>query len=200
MILVTFRSTTKADPYTKMASMETFRELEKFPPDQQQQLITQVLKEALPAAKDDLFIDEIRPLLYQNGVITSEEATELLGIFTGEEKVTRLYTKMLPSKGVKGLKKFMKILHDTGWKTPSHMLHHSVLSKILAVCKLYWILLLYYYYLRRRSFYRSRVTKQYFISTKIEELQGKPLYPLSTQSHSQMLWSTLVRVLTSYCC
>ena len=131
-----FRSTAKADPYTKMASMEIFRVLEKFPPDQQQELITQVLKEALPAAKDDLFVNKIYPLLYQNGVIDDKEATELVGIFTGEEKITKLYTEMLPSKGVKGLKKFMKILWDTGWKTSiaSHMRHHGVLSTTLAVC------------------------------------------------------------------
>ena len=79
--------------------MKTFRVLKKLQPDQQQELITQVLKGALPTAtKDDLSIDKIRPLLYQNGVITSEEATELLGIFTGEEKVERLYTKILPKK------------------------------------------------------------------------------------------------------
>ena len=103
-------STATADTYTKLASMKTFRELEKLPPDQQQKLITQVLKETLPVAKDDLSINEIRPLLYQSGVITSEEATELLGIFTGEEKITRLYTEMLPKKGAEGLKKFIRIL------------------------------------------------------------------------------------------
>ena len=122
--------------YTKLTSIKTFLELEKFPPDQQQELITQVLKETLPAAKGSLSIDEIRPMLYQNGVITSEEATELLGIFTGEEKVTRLYTKMLPNKGLKGLKKFMRILFDTGWKTPSHMRHHGELSIKLSVSEL----------------------------------------------------------------
>ena len=119
--------------------MKTFKELEKFPPDQQQKLITQVLKETLPAAKDDLFIDEIRPLLYQNGVITSEEATELLGVFTGEEKVTRLYTKMLPNKGLEGLEQYMKILYDTGWDTPSHMRHHAVLLMNLSVSELMYV-------------------------------------------------------------
>ena len=97
-------STATTDTYTKLASMKTFRELDKLPPDQQQKLITQVLKETLPAAKDNLSIDEIRPLLYQSGVITSEEATELLGIFTREEKITRLYVEMLPKKGTEGLK------------------------------------------------------------------------------------------------
>ena len=116
--------------------MKTFRELEKLPPDQQQKLITQVLKEALPATKDDLSIDEMRPLLYESGVITSEEATELLGIFTGEEKITRLYTEMLPKKGAEGLKKFMKILYDTGWDIPSHMRHNGVLSMKLSVSEL----------------------------------------------------------------
>ena len=113
--------------------MKTFRELEKLPPDQQQKLITQVLKETLPVAKDDLSIDEIHPMLYESGVITSEEATELLGIFTGEEKITRLYTEMLPKKGSEGLKKFMRILYDTGWDIPSHMRHHGVLSMKLSV-------------------------------------------------------------------
>ena len=108
-------------------------ELEKLTPDQQQQVLTQVLQETLPAAKRDLSIDEIRPLLYQNGVITSEEATELLGIFTGEEKITRLYTEMLPKKGMIGLKKFMDILFDTGLNTPNHLRHHALLSKTLAV-------------------------------------------------------------------
>ena len=114
--------------------MKTFRELEKLPPDQQQKLITQVLKETLPAAKDDLSIDEIRPLLYQSGVITSEEATELLGIFTGEEKITRLYTEMLPKKGAEGLKKFMRILYDTGWDTPmqSHETSCHTLKKVIS--------------------------------------------------------------------
>ena len=116
--------------------MKTFRELEKLLPDQQQKLITQVLKETLPAAKDDLSIDEMRPLLYESGVITSEEATELLGIFTGEEKITRLYTEMLPKKGAEGLKKFMRILCDTGWDIPSHMRHHGVLSMKLSVSEL----------------------------------------------------------------
>jgi len=111
-------------------------ELEKLSPDQQQEVLTQVLKETLPAAKHHLSIDEIRPLLYQNGVITSEEATELLGIFSGEEKITRLYTKMLPKKGMIGLKKFMDILFDTGWDTPSHLEHHSLLTKTLAVSHL----------------------------------------------------------------
>ena len=100
-------------------------------------VLTQVLKETLPAAKHDLLIDEIRPLLYQNGVITSEEATELLGIFTGEEKITRLYTKMLPKKGIEGLKKFMKILVDTGQESPNHLLHLGVLSTTLSV-RLYY--------------------------------------------------------------
>ena len=116
--------------------MKTFRELEKLPPDQQQKLITQVLKETLPAAKDDILVDKIRPLLYQNGVITDEEATELLGVFTGEEKITKLYTEMLPKKGAEGLKKFMRILYDTGWDTPSHMRHHGVLSIKLSVSEL----------------------------------------------------------------
>ena len=113
--------------------MKTFRELEKLPPDQQQKLIAQALRETLPAAKDDLSIDDIRPLLYQNGVITNEETTELLGCFSGEEKITRLYTKMLPNKGSEGLKKYMDILYDTGWDTPSHMRHHGVLSTKLWV-------------------------------------------------------------------
>ena len=116
-----------------MTTIKTFLELEKFPPDQQQELITQVLRETLPSAKGKLSIDKLRPLLYQNGVINDEEATELLGIFSGEEKIRRLYAKMLPNKGLKGLKKFMDILYDTGWDTPSHMSHHGVLSMKLAV-------------------------------------------------------------------
>ena len=68
-------SSTAAAVYTKLTSMKTFQDLDKLPLDQQQKLITQVLKEALPAAKDDLLINEISPLLYQSGVITSEEAT-----------------------------------------------------------------------------------------------------------------------------
>ena len=116
--------------------MKIFRELEKLLPDQQQKLITQVLKETLPAAKDDILVDKIRPLLYQNGVITDEEATELFGVFTGEEKITRLYTQMLPKKGAEGLKKFMRILYDTGWDTPSHMRHHAILSMKLSVSEL----------------------------------------------------------------
>ena len=100
-------------------------------------MLTKVLKETLPTAKRLLSIDEIRPLLYQNGVITSEEANELLGVFTGEEKITRLYTKILPKKGMIGLKKFMDILLDTGWiDTPSHLEHHSLLTKTLAVSHL----------------------------------------------------------------
>ena len=115
-------------------------ELEKLTPDQKQEVLTQVFKETLPAAKHDLSIDEIRPLLYQNGVITSEEANELMGIFTGEEKITRLYTKMLPKKGMIGLKKFMDILFDTGWDTPSHLDHHAVLLRTLSV-SVYWVIL-----------------------------------------------------------
>ena len=134
-VIFCFHSSTAAAVYTKLTSMKTFRELEKLPPDQQQELITQVLKETLPAAKDNLSVDEIRLLLYQSGVITDEEATELLGIFTGGEKIAKLYTEMLPKKGVKGLKKFMKILFDTGWDTPSHMRHHGVLSINLSVSK-----------------------------------------------------------------
>ena len=116
-----------------MTSIKTFQELEKLPPGRQQKLITQVLKETLPAAKDGLLIDDISPMLYEKRVITSEEATELLGIFTGEEKITRLYTKMLPNKGLQGLEQYMRILYDTGWETPSHMRHHGVLSIKLAV-------------------------------------------------------------------
>ena len=104
-----------------------------MPPDQQQKLIAQVLKESLPSAKDDLIIDEIRPLLMQNGVITSEEATELLGIFSGEEKITRLYTKMLPNKGLQGLEQYMRILFDTGQSTLSHRRHLGVLLINLSV-------------------------------------------------------------------
>ena len=113
-------------------------ELEKLSPDQQQEVLSQVLQETLPAAKRDLSIDEIRPLLYQNGVITSEEATELLGIFTGEEKITRLYTNILPKKGMIGLKKFMEILLDTGCDTPSHLDHLSLLTKTLSVSNGYF--------------------------------------------------------------
>ena len=130
-------SSTAAAVYTKLTSMKTFQELDKLPLDQQQKLITQVLKEALPAAKDDILVDKIRPLLCQSGVITSEEATELLGIFTGEEKITKLYTKMLPKRGLQGLEQYMKILYDTGWNTPSHMRHHGVLLINLSVSELY---------------------------------------------------------------
>ena len=129
-------SSTAAAVYTKLTSMKTFQELDKLPLDQQQKLITQVLKETLPTAKDDLSINKLSPLLYQSEVITSEEATELLGIFTGEEKITRLYTEMLPKKGLKGLEQYMKILYDTGWDTPSHMRHHGVLAINLSVSKL----------------------------------------------------------------
>ena len=129
-------SSTAAAVYTKLTSMKTFQELDKLPLDQQQELVTQVLKETLPAAKDSLSINEISPLLYQSGVITSEEATELLGIFTGEEKITRLYTKMLPKRGLQGLEQYMRILDDTGRDTPSHMRHHGVLLINLSVSKL----------------------------------------------------------------
>ena len=178
-------STATADTYTKLASMKTFRELEKLPPDQQQKLITQVLKETLPAAKDDLSINEIRPLLYQSGVITSEEATELLGIFTGEEKITRLYTEMLPKKGAERLKKFMRILYDTGWDIPSHVRHHGVLSIKLSVSKL--AVDLCFMYTFRTSVYRSGVLGQYLIYMRVKRLQREPLYQWSTQSHSKML-------------
>ena len=116
-----------------MTGIKTFQELEKIPPDLQQKLITQVLKESLPVAKH-VMIDEISPLLYEKRVITNEEATELLGIFSGEEKITRLYTKMLPNKRLQGLEQYMRILYDTGWDTPSHMKHHGVLLTKLAVC------------------------------------------------------------------
>ena len=99
-------------------------------------IVYEVLKKGLSSAKRDLVINELHPLLYQNGVITSKEATELLGIFTGEEKITRLYTEMLPKKGLQGLEEFMRILYDTGWGTPSHMRHHGVLSIALSVSEL----------------------------------------------------------------
>jgi len=114
-------------------SIKRFKFLGKLSPEQQRKVIVYVLGKALPAAKHDLSIDELRPMLYQNGVITSEEATELLGIHSGEEKIKRLYTEMLPKKGAEGLKKFMGILHDTGWDTPSHLKHVSFLSRTLSV-------------------------------------------------------------------
>ena len=131
--MLLLNSSTADAVYTKLTSIKAFQELEKLSPDQQQKLITQVLKETLPAAKGDVLIDEIRPLLKQNGVITSEEAEELLGIFSGEEKIRRLYTKMLPNKGLQGLRQYMGILDETGWETPSHMRHHGVLLTKLAV-------------------------------------------------------------------
>ena len=81
-----------------LASMKTFRELEKLPPDQQQKLITQVLKEALPTAKDDLSINEIRPLLYESGVITSEERLQsywgsLLERRRSQDSILRCYLR-----------------------------------------------------------------------------------------------------------
>ena len=103
---------------------------------QERKIIFKILKKALPSAKHDLSIDEIRPLLYETGVITGEEATELLGIFTGEEKITKLYTEMLPRKGLQGLEQYMRILYDTGWDIPSHMRHHGVLSINLSVSEL----------------------------------------------------------------
>ena len=129
-------SSTADAVYTKLTSMKTFRELDKLPLEQQQKLITQVLKETLPAVKDDVLVDKMRPLLYQNGVITDEEATELFGVFTGEEKITKLYTEMLPKKGQEGLKKYVDILYDTGWDTPSHLTHHAVLLTKLSVSEL----------------------------------------------------------------
>ena len=168
-------SAATADTYTKLASMKTFRELEKLPPDQQQKLITQVLKETLPAAKDDILVDKIRPLLYQNGVITDKEATELFGLFTGEEKITKLYTEILPNKGQKGLKKYMDILCDTGWDTPSHMRHHGVLLINLSVSEKLasTIILCTHFTLRyfRKSFQGSRVLSQYLVSTRVKRLQ-----------------------------
>ena len=114
-------------------SVKRYRQLIQFSPDQQRKVLIYVLKKGLPSAKHDLSIDELRPLLKQNGVITHEEANELLGFATGEEKITRLYTEMLPNKGLQGLEQFMKILYDTGWDTPSHMRHHGVLAIALSV-------------------------------------------------------------------
>ena len=117
-------------------SLESYRKFVNLSRKQVRKIVLKVLKKALPYAKRDLSIDEIRPLLYQNGVITNEEATELLGIFSGEEKITRLYTRMLPNKGLEGLEQYMRILYDTGWDTPSHMKHHGVLSINLSVSEL----------------------------------------------------------------
>ena len=142
-------SSTATAVYTKLTNMKTFQELDKLPLDLQQELITQVLKKTLPATKDDILVDKIRPMLYQNGVITDKEAAELFGVFTGEEKITKLYTEMLPKKGIKGLKKFMRILFDTGWDMLSHMRHHGVLSINLSVSELnrYYILIFYISYI-----------------------------------------------------
>ena len=124
-------------------SLKSYRELVNLSRKQVRKIVLKVLKKALPYAKRDLSIDEIRPLLYQNGVITDEEATELLGIFSGE-KISRLYTKMLPNKGLEGLEQYMKILYDTGWDTPSHMRHHGVLSINLSVSQLIQLVLFIY--------------------------------------------------------
>ena len=113
--------------------LKIFDEFKKLLPNQQQKLITKALKQTLPAAKGDLSIDKIHTLLYQSGVITSKEASELLGILNGEEKITRFYTEMLPRKGLKELKKYMEILCDTGWDMPSHIRHHGVLLIKLSV-------------------------------------------------------------------
>ena len=131
-------------------SVKRYRELEQMNLSHKQVrgIILKALKKVLPSAKHDLVIDEVRPLLYQSGMITSEEATELLGIFTGEEKITRLYTEMLPKKGLQGLEQYMRILFDTGWDTPSHMRHHGVLLLALSVSELIlnftWIRLFVY--------------------------------------------------------
>ena len=117
-------------------SVKKYIKLIKLSPKEKMQLVVNVLRKALPSAKREVSIDNLRPLLYQSGVITSEEATELLGIFTGEEKITRLYTEMLPRKGLQGLEQYMRILYDTGWDTPSHMRHHGVLAINLSVSKL----------------------------------------------------------------
>ena len=114
-------------------SVKKYIKLIKLSPKEKMQLVVNVLRKALPSAKREVSIDNLRPLLYESGVITSEEATELLGIFTGEEKITRLYTEMLPRKGLQGLEQYMRILYDTGWDIPSHMRHHGVLLTNLSV-------------------------------------------------------------------
>ena len=114
-------------------SVKKYIKLIKLFPKEKMQLVVNVLRKALPSAKHEVSIDDLRPLLYESGVITSEEATELLGIFTGEEKITRLYTEMLPKKGLQGLEQYMRILYDTGWDIPSHMRHHGVLLTNLSV-------------------------------------------------------------------
>ena len=118
-------------------SVESYRQIFIEPsPKQQRDIVFKVLRKALPSAKRDLSIDEIRPLLYQNRIITHEEANELLGKLTGEEKITKLYTEILPDKGMQGLDQFMRILYDTGWDTPSHWDHHGVLLMNLKVSEL----------------------------------------------------------------
>ena len=114
-------------------SVKKYIKLIKLSPKEKMQLVVNVLRKALPSAKRKVSIDNLRPLLYQNGVITREEATELLGIFTGEEKITRLYIEMLPRKGLQGLEQYMRILYDRGWDIPSHMRHHGVLLTNLSV-------------------------------------------------------------------
>ena len=114
-------------------SVKKYIKLIKLSPKEKMQLVVNVLRKALPSAKREVSVDNLRPLLYENGVITSEEATELLGIFTGEEKITRLYTEMLPRKGLQGLEQYMRILYDTGWDIPSHMRHYGVLLTNLSV-------------------------------------------------------------------
>ena len=114
-------------------SVKKYIKLIKLSPKEKMQLVVNVLRKALPSAKREVSVDNLRPLLYESGVITSEEATELLGIFTGEEKITRLYTEMLPRKGLQGLEQYMRILYDTGWDIPSHMRHHGVILTNLSV-------------------------------------------------------------------
>ena len=61
-------------------SVKRYKELVNLSRKQERRIVFKVLKKALSSAKHDLVIDELRPLLYQNEVITSEEATELRGI------------------------------------------------------------------------------------------------------------------------
>ena len=96
-------------------------------------IIPMVYSESLPDAVINLStsINKLLLPMLKKHILSTTDYCWLRGACYRGKKSELLYKEILPQKGVKGLKAFMKVLQDVGRKTPKYQKHLDVLKSNL---------------------------------------------------------------------
>ena len=105
-------------------------------------IVPMVYSESLPNAVETLgntrSINKILPFMLKKHLISISEYYQLTEQLYDREKLTELYTVILPQKGAKGLEGYMEVLQEVGRKIPRYQKHLDQLkTNLLSLLTMY---------------------------------------------------------------